>query len=88
MTTTEAWLANIMDGYTEQDLSVAFTAVKDQANWKLPINTKVGAAVTLITRGQIKAAIDFYCGGGATFTDHEDGSYTVTAPGYYETIGA
>lgn len=82
------WAESIMGGYTEDELSVAFDAVKNTLNWKLPISTRVSATVTLITRDQIARAIDFYAGGGATFTEYEDGSYLVQAPGYYEVIGA
>lgn len=89
-TTTDLreWAESIMGGYTEDQLSIAFDAVKDDRNWKNPIKMRVAANVRLITRDQIARAIDFYAGGGATFTDYEDGSYLVEAPGYYEVIGA
>lgn len=83
LTLTE-WVQAKMNGYTEADLEFAFDCVKDLTNWKLPINVTVGTSVTRLNKELIATAIEFYTGSVAEFTDNEDGSYTVTATGYYE----
>ena len=86
---TQAEVEDVLtQGYGVARLELVFDAIKPVGNWKLPIETTVAGSVTLITRDEIRAAIDFYVGGGATFEDLEDGGYVVRAPGYYEQIGS
>lgn len=87
-TNVQEWLDHIMGGFTEEQLQLAFDCVKPEGNWKLRIEQRINASVVSISRFQIQKAIDFYAGGGATFEPHDDGSYTVRAPGYYALIGS
>lgn len=81
---TAAAIAALLGGYTATELAAAFNMVAPAPNWKAPIaaTLPLGANTALI-----KFAIAFYTGGGATFV-RRPGSWSVTAPGYYASVGA
>lgn len=82
----------IFNGYTRQQLCIAFKKVEPAGNWKLPIDATVDGGTTIAQA--VIAAIDFFCGGGAHVTMTHPGtsptptSFHVKAPGYYALIGA
>lgn len=84
MNTTQ-WVDHMKSGYSDEELSAAFDLVQNQENWKLPIDHTVRDEVP---QHQVEAAITFYTGSVATIEDRSDGSYRVTAAGYYACIGA
>lgn len=82
----------IYAGYTHKELGEAFTSVQSEKGWKFPINTIIDIDQKLgyIEHAKvIRAAIGFYAGGGAEIKllDNQT-QLEVTAPGYYELIGA
>lgn len=73
--------------YTRMALSEAFDWVKDQTNWKNPIDCTLRGVTTAVDRQLIAAAITFYAGCTATFTGTKQG-LRVQAVGYYRAVGA
>jgi hypothetical protein len=77
---------------TRGQLSVAFDAVADKANWKNPIDATVD--LDDYTKAMVAEAIVFFTGSVAKFTRKGGtttdgiGRYRVRAAGYYRTIGA
>jgi hypothetical protein len=76
-------------GFTHGQLHDAFTFVQDKTNWKNPIacvlDDPTDAQCQLIAE-----AVNYIAGGGAKFTiiSMRSNKIRVTAPGYYNTIGA
>ena len=84
---------NLTYGYKKSELDAAFSAVANAENWKLPVDAKIKADDLSVTA----AAIAFHTGAFPTVESHgewlnAEGKLIwlvrVTAPGYYETIGA
>lgn len=85
----EAWAKKDLAVWTLDELKAAFDNVANAANWKYPINANCKVEDIAVT----EAAINFYAGGGAKFgkpyKNHSgEWSVGVSAPGYYELIGA
>jgi hypothetical protein len=66
--------------YSEAQLSEAFDLVADAEDWKLPICKIVPAGAD---RDLIYDAVSYYTGGGAFFSEQDDGTWLVTGDGYY-----
>jgi hypothetical protein len=86
-------VANVMGRIvTRGELSKAFDAVANKANWKLPINASVD--LDEFTKAMVAEAVVFFTGSKAKFkrltgtTTGGIGRYRVTAAGYYAAIGA
>ena len=77
----------VYDGYTREQLSEAFDQVKDLTNWKLPIDHTFRGFLSESEFRRFDAAIVFYTGSKPVF-ELEDGTTRVTAPGYYQSVGA
>lgn len=77
-------IEEVHNGFTILELDMAFELVKEPGNWKYPIAALVPAKFA----DACSAAIDFYAGGGAVVTQEMSGQVRITAPGYYELIGA
>ncbi len=79
-------------GVTRDELSLAFDAVADKANWKNPINTVVD--LDDYTKALVAEAVVFYAGCVPSFerltgtTTSGLAKYRVTAKGYYAAVGA
>jgi len=73
--------------FTRGELSAAFDAVANKANWKAPID-----AVGIFSesyQAAIAVAVEFFAGCKPTFTPINDSPFVhVEAVGYYEAIGA
>lgn len=74
-------------GMSRNQMSAIFDKVKDQINWKNPINTKIEIESEDELRN-IKLSIIFFTGSEATFTKLWGNRYSVRAAGYYACIGA
>jgi hypothetical protein len=86
-------VANVMGrAVTQGELKVAFEAVADKVNWKMPIDAVVD--LDPYTMAMVKEAVVFFTGSVAKFkaltgtTTDGIGRYRVTAAGYYAAIGA
>ena len=66
-------------------MSEAFDLVKDEKNWKMPIDAVVPADADIAL---IEDAVVFYAGCLPDVTEQPDGTFRVTAPGYYMSIGS
>lgn len=77
-------IEEVHNGFTILELDMAFELVKEPGNWKYPIAALVPAKFA----DACVAAIDFYAGGGAVVSQQMNGQVRITAPGYYEMIGA
>lgn len=66
--------------YTEAQLGAAFDMVADEDDWRLPICKIVPSDAD---RDMIDEAVRYYTGGQAWFTAQPDGTWLVTADGYY-----
>lgn len=79
----------LFGSYTDQQLRDAWELVKPAPNWKMPIDANVPSATDL---SAVSAAVAYFTGGVPKFTPKFTGmeitSYQVTAPGYYQCIGA
>lgn len=77
----ETFLAAGMGGFTIEQLTDAFDAVKDKAHWKNPID----ATAELTMRGVLEHAIPYFTGTPADFDEIEGQPNVihVTAPGYF-----
>ena len=75
-------IASIRGGFTEDELSAAFSLVKNQKDWKLPIDAVVPISTSreLITR-----AVIYYTGSIPEFQATANG-LRVVATGYYAEI--
>ena len=77
---------------TKAQLSLAFDAVAPKPNWKSPIRTEI--SLDPYTMALVREAIIFFTGSVPTFrlqggtTTGAMGRYSVTADGYYLTIGS
>lgn len=77
---------------TRGDLSIAFDAVADKSNWKMPIDKVVD--LDAYTQAMVAEAVTFFTGSVATFqriggtTTGGIGKFRVKAAGYYNTVGA
>lgn len=77
---------------TQGELSLAFDAVANKANWKNPIDAVV--SLDSYTMAMVREAVVFFTGSVPTFelttgtTTSGMGRYRVKAAGYYRTIGA
>lgn len=77
---------------TRGDLTIAFNAVADKANWKMPIDARVD--LDAYTLAMVAEAVTFFTGSVAKFerltgsTTGGIAKYRVTAAGYYATCGA
>lgn len=80
--------ASLLGGYTEAELSAAFSRVANKENWKLPIKSLLPSITSHKERAKIAYAIKFYTGSVATFGKAPTGHLLVTAPGYYAAVGA
>lgn len=75
-----AFLEEGKSGFTIEQLSEAFDAVKNEEHWKNPVDAIVPAEM----RGVLERAIPWYTGTEANFEEtDEPGQIHVTAPGYY-----
>ena len=77
----------VYDGYTREQLSEAFDQVKDLTNWKSPIDHTFRGFLSESEFRRFDAAIVFYTGSKPVF-ELEDDTTRVTAPGYYQSVGA
>lgn len=77
----------VHDGFTREQLDAAFNLIKPEKGWKFPIDAQISRETDAETLVAINASIDFYVGGQAKFIVHAD-YIRVTAPGYYNLIGA
>lgn len=75
----------VFGGYTHDQLSDAFDSVADKGNWKLAIDAIVGSDAD---RRMIADAVIYFAGSIADFEELEDGTFRVTADGYYASVGA
>lgn len=66
--------------YTAKQLDEAFSLVADRTDWKLPIEATVPADAD---RDLIYDAVTYFTGSTPGFTQKPDGSWLVTAEGYY-----
>lgn len=80
-----AWEAEtIHEGYQIALLRLAFDAVKDRDNWKMPVAAPIQAS----ERDIVAKAITFYTGSVARFSPLPGGRLLVEADGYYRAVGA
>ena len=75
---------NLRGGYTQEELQEAFRTVQSPKGWKFPINKVVPADTDM---DRLIFALGYFAGGGADYVETPRG-YRVTAPGYYNMIGA
>lgn len=80
--------ASLLGGYTEQQLKASFDLVCDKTNWKLPISAILPGDSPKAALDQLAFAITFYTGSVATISKTKSGKLKVTAPGYYNAVGA
>lgn len=71
-------------GWTRGELSEAFDKVKNQENWKEPIN----ARIPRVDYPMVGQAIIFFTGSVPKFVFHADYTVSVTADGYYQAVGS
>lgn len=71
-------------GYTREELAKAFALIQPEKGWKFPIN----ATIETDDINMVLASIDFYVGGCGDACLLKNGKWKVTAPGYYNLIGA
>ena len=76
----------VYNGFTRRQLTEAFNRVENKENWKLPIDAVV--TVNFAELNAIKAAVIFFTGGAAKSKRRLAGVYHITAPGYYNSVGA
>ncbi len=89
MTTTPESSELVYNGFTRLELSTAFDMVKSPMGWKCAINKSLPTSVvTPRLVEMILSSIDFYAGGGGQANYEIPGVVLITAPGYYELIGA
>lgn len=73
-------------GYTHGDLSEAFDEVKNEENWKYPIDTVIPKKSLPYKEDIYREAIVYFTGSVPTFT--KIGEFVrIRADGYYNTIG-
>jgi hypothetical protein len=85
---TKDFIADLLGGYTEAELSAAFALVAPKENWKLPIEAVIPKP-SPYDAALLKFAVAFYTGGKAKFTGLPSGkAVLVTSPGYYAAVGA
>ncbi|MAM38799.1 MAG: hypothetical protein CL949_09945 [Erythrobacter sp.] len=76
----EKYLEKARGGYSHIEVSAAFNLVKDQADWKNPIDQ----IVPITERDILSYAIPYFTGTSAEFEDVEDPlKIRCKAPGYY-----
>lgn len=80
--------ATLLGGYTEEQLAASFNLVCDKTNWKLPISAILPGDSPETALKQIAFAVGFYTGGFAKIRKLPNGKWSVTAPGYYASVGA
>jgi hypothetical protein len=80
------WMERIQAHTPERQAAyeAAFRAVQNTENWKNPIDAVVAADKLAIT----VEAIAWFAGSATTVTPLPDGTFKVTAPGYYRSVGA
>jgi hypothetical protein len=77
---------------TRGELKIAFDAVANKANWKMPVDATVN--LDAHTKALVAEAVPFFTGSHARFqllsgtTTGGIGRYRVRAAGYYKTVGA
>jgi hypothetical protein len=71
-------------GFLVRDLRVAFDAVKNLENWKLPVS----AAILVEDRAITAVAIEFFTGSKTRFGQLPNGKLLAEAPGYYRAVGS
>jgi hypothetical protein len=71
-------------GFLVRDLRVAFDAVSNKENWKLPVSAAIRAEDRAITA----VAIEFFTGSKTRFGQLPNGKLLAEAPGYYTDTGA
>lgn len=76
----------VHEGFTRRQLTEAFNRVENKENWKFPIDAVV--TVNFEELNMIKAAVVFFTGGVAKSRRRLAGVYHITAPGYYNSVGA
>ena len=83
---------NAFQGFTVAELRTAFELVEDKTNWKNPIDKSLAGPLTVAERKLINAAVIFFAGCEAKFTDEgglAGAIFTrVKAVGYYVAVGA
>lgn len=77
----------VFRGRYEAELRLAFAAVKNPENWKMPVDVVLPQALTQAERALVIDAVGYYAGGMADAHLIQGGT-RVTFPGYYEIIGA
>ena len=78
----------LLGGYTQADLDAAFSLVAPKDNWKMPISATLPSITSIAKLKMIAFAITFFTGSTATFGKTAGGKILITAPGYYNAIGA
>lgn len=73
--------------YTVDELRATFDLVADKKHWKNPIKTKP-LELTDTQIELINEAVIFFTGSVPHFEYHQNGKVSVTARGYFLTIGA
>jgi hypothetical protein len=72
-------------GYGIDYLTEVFELVpKHPDGWKMPIDAQVPAGSDT---SAMSAAIAYFCGSSSEFAQNPDGTFHVTAPGYYLSVG-
>lgn len=84
-TTIEQWLEDVAQGYTNEELHVAWLAVRPAGSWKGPIDQHIPASLAL-AEDLVRTAILFYTGSAASFVHDGEGGYQVAADGYRATM--
>jgi hypothetical protein len=80
--------SSLLGGYTQAELEAAFALVAPKPNWKMPIGAELPSITSIEKRNLIAFAIMFFTGGKAAFSKTAGGKIKVTAPGYYNSVGA
>ena len=78
-------------GYTHDELTRAFDAVKDPDNWKFPIRTELTMDEMedmKIDVNMIYKAVEYFAGGDCVIYAMWAETFRFVAPGYYAKIGA
>jgi hypothetical protein len=71
-------------GYSIDYLTEVFELVpKHPDDWKMPIDAEVPAGSDI---NAMSAAIAYFCGSSSEFAPNPDGTFHVTAPGYYLSV--
>lgn len=73
------------DRYTQEQLSQAFALVKNQENWKYPVDATVPADADTALIGD---AVIYFTGSNPEFIKLPGGKMRVVAAGYYACVGS